>query len=657
MSRAAAHPTLPQNDGPDRQAQRLAQLATARQTYAWTTTVKTLPGVPLATSVPSSDTPTIPWFARVIKVGLAVVRNLIAVKLSGAGTSQAASMASLMAAPGGVAAFTAATPETADLNRALAQCDRIEETVDGIVAQTSLARARGADALAGPIGNASLAAFDPGDDAVARLKAQADDLLGLAASHALGATPVTSLSQYEALFKTLALPAIASTFQTDGTFADLRVAGPNPMLLTGIDRLPANFPVTAQQYQTAMGGGDTLAAALAEGRAYLIDYAALDTLVPAPSKFSYVPLALFAVAPGGTSLKPVAIQCGQDPARDPIFTPASDGPGLWGWQMAKTVVQVAEGNYHELFVHLARTHLVMEAIAVATRRHLADVHPVWALLIPHCEGSLFINNAAAQTLIAEGGPIDQIFAGTIDSTQRAAAADRLAFDFYGKMLPTDLAARRVDDPAKLPDYPYRDDALLVWGALRDWATQYIGIYYPSDADVTGDFELSAWATALATDGRLRGFKPITTRAQLVDVCTMAMFTASAQHAAVNFPQQDDMTYAPAISGAGWTAAPTAQTGHTKSEWLGYLPPVPLAMSQLNTLYLLGSVHYRMLGDYTSNSLPYLPWFRDPAVTDNALPSFKTALAAVESAIVQRNGQRQREYTYLLPSLIPTSINI
>jgi arachidonate 15-lipoxygenase len=90
-----------------------------------------------------------------------------------------------------------------------------------------------------------------------------------------------------------------------------------------------------------------------------------------------------------------------------------------------------------------------------------------------------------------------------------------------------------------------------------------------------------------------------------------------------------------------------------------MPPLSLALEQLNTLYLLGSLHYRALGDYRSNDFPYEPWFRDPAITaaDCALPRFQAMLQSVEDDIAQRNAERMWPYPYLLPSLIPTSINI
>jgi arachidonate 15-lipoxygenase len=227
------------------------------------------------------------------------------------------------------------------------------------------------------------------------------------------------------------------------------------------------------------------------------------------------------------------------------------------------------------------------------------------------------------------------------------------------MLPNNLAARNVASITALPDYPYRDDGLLVWQAVHDWATQYVAIYYADDAAVTGDTELAAWAASITVDGKITGFPTITTRAQLAAACTMIIFTASAQHAAVNFPQKSVMAFAPAVTGAGWTAAPTAQAGHDEADWLAAMPPVALALEQLNVLYLLGSVHYRPLGDYRSNDFPYPAWFQDPAIIgpDAALSRFQSALEQVEAQIVARNAARMAPYPFLQPSLIPTSINI
>lgn len=642
----SADPTLPQNDTPAVQAARTAQLIATQAVYTWDTAVPSLPGVPLATDVPKNDEPTIAWFVILIGVGLDIVRNALTVKLGGVDKGELDS-------------------PRAEYEAALAECDAIEASAAKIASEHGVHTGGNIfERMIGDVENAVAAAERDAHVALLkRYKDRLEQLMKVEDADNLGSKTPRSIEAYRALFATLPVPGISYMFQDDSEFARLRVQGPNCMLITAVgDTLPANFPLSPAKY-SAVVNGDTLAAALADGRLFLLDYKPLEVLDPGTygtmAKYVWQPMALFAVPPGGSSLIPVAIQCGQDPIDYAIFTPSPVADKIWGWEMAKFVVQVADGNFHELFAHLARTHLVIEAFAVATHRHLAEVHPIWALLVPHFEGTLFINEQAATSLIAAGGPIDHIFAGTITSSQLAAVDARLAFDFHGKMLPADLAARGVGVDSTLEDYPYRDDALLVWNVIHEWARQYVDLYYAHDADVVADTELAAWATCLAGEAKIKGFGPVTTRAQLTEICTMVIFTASAQHAAVNFPQKDIMAFAPAVTGAGWQAAPNGQRGHDKTGWLAMMPPMALALEQLNVLELLGSVHYRPLGDYRSNAFPYPLWFQDPRVTETEGPLawFQAALADVEAEIAARNAERMQPYPYLQPSLIPTSINI
>ena len=633
------HPSLPQNDSPAGRRQRERQLKESRQRYRWTDTMPNVKGVPMAAEVPSADQPSLPWLLLVAETGLKLAKNFLEVKLEGDRSK-------------GLAEDTATVLKLAEVRARLAttltlKADHPDE------AQTDLAHEL--------VFAAKEVAFQHGDSFEDLLA----DFKTLVAQFEPETTPGETLAEYEALFKTLPLPEIAQDFMDDASFARYRIAGPNPMLIRGIDALPVTLPLSDAQFRAVMGADDSLTAALGEHRIYLLDYRELNFLAAVPgqtggaTKHVFAPIALFAIPKGGTHIVPVAIQCGQDPAKHPLFFPAAQGSALgWGWQMAKTVVQAAECNYHELFVHLARTHLLLEAFAVATNRCLAAAHPINILLVPHCIGTLFINNAAAKSLISPGSPIDHFFGAPITRSQEAAGSDRLGFDFYANMLPADLAARRVDDPARLPDYPYRDDALLVWAAIEQWIQDYVGVYYADDAAVTSDGELADWAASLIADGKIKGFKPISTRMQLVDVLTMVVFTATAQHSAVNFPQKPLMTYAPAITGAGWQDAPAGQDGHDERQWLAMFPPTDLALEQLNVLYLLGSVHFRALGDYRSNHFPYLPWFEDHAIVKNGGPldRFQQSLREVQTKIEARNTARP-PYPFLLPKGIPNSINI
>jgi arachidonate 15-lipoxygenase len=472
--------------------------------------------------------------------------------------------------------------------------------------------------------------------------------------------PAKSLDDYRGLFKSLPLPAIADTFQQDSVFADMRVAGPNPLVIARMTGEIANFQVTNAQFQSVMGSGDDLGAAIAEGRVYVADYSALDWLVAGSwltyQKYLWAPIAMFAV-PGGTGLdrrlQPVAIQIGKQPGPDnPIVVRPPAGAASPDWDKAKTAVGIADGNFHEAVSHLGQTHLVVEAFIMATHNQLQG-HAVSKLLEPHFEGTLFINNAAQAKLIAPGGAVDAILAGTIDSSRVAAVkgAQAILFDFAASSPPERLAARGVIDAGALPYYPYRDLALQLWNAILGWTTDYVGAVYATEASPANDKQLQDWVAELTSHqgGRVRHVgepvgetEIVGTRTRLAKILAIIIFTASAQHSAVNFPQASIMSFAPAMPLAGYATAPSP------SAWLQMLPPLDQAFTQLNLGTLLGSVHYTRLGQYGSG------YFGDARIAA-ALSKFQAVLATIE-ADMNKSGLA-KSYPYLLPSLIPQSINI
>lgn len=626
-------PSLPQNDSPTQQAKRKQQIIEAQSQYIWTNTLPNVIGVPMSKTVPESDKPTIEWFLKVIDVALEIVENTIA-------------------------------------NATEANNKDYKELQAINVRLTTLRKAHAENTHTGFLGliETELARFKTLflNDMGHGIK----DLYRL--QEILDSQPVstvinndTGLSAYQALFKSIKLNTTAEQFQSDELFAYFRVAGPNPILIQNISAIPENFALNDAGYQSVMGSNDSINKALTEKRLFLLDYQELQAIVDNPGAYNglpkqlFAPMALFAKPSNSNKLVSVAIQRTQNPASSNTVYATVDktNANYWPWQTEKSLVQMADGNYHELFVHLARTHLLIEAFALATHRSFALTHPINVLLLPHFEGTLFINNAAVSGLIAAGGPIDNIFAGKITQSQSSAGADRLAFDFYDSMLPNELSKRGLNNTVVLPDYPYRDDGLLIWNAIHTWVNDYINVYYNNDNAVSHDTELSAWVTEVINNGKVKGFKTITGKTQLVDVLTMIIFTGSAQHAAVNFPQSTIMTYAPAISGAVWgTVNPE---GATESDWLKTLAPIGLASKQLDLLHLLGGVYYRMLGNYQTNDFPYPQWFADSEITGASKPleRFQQALKNVETQINQRNTKRQIPYTYLLPSKIPMSINI
>jgi arachidonate 15-lipoxygenase len=463
-----------------------------------------------------------------------------------------------------------------------------------------------------------------------------------------------SLNEYADLFRAVGLPPIARDYAEDRSFAAMRTAGPNPVTLQRVKTLDSRFPVTNDMLRIT-APGDSLEAALEEGRLYLADYALLDGAelgnFPNGQKYLYAPLALFVVTKPGKELLPVAIQCKQTPApNNPILTP-DDG---YNWLIAKTIVEIADANMHEASTHLGRTHLAMEPFVIAMYRRLATNHPLYLLLAPHFEGTLAINKAAWQHLIAEKGAVDKLMGGSIATSRGVAAKGVQSLHIMDDLLPKAFARKGVDNRELFPVYPYRDDSLLYWEAIHEWVDAYLRIYYKSDSDLHNDYEAQAWAYEVgASDGgRMRGMPnngQLRQVSELVDVVTFVIYTCSVQHAAVNFPQYDLMSYVPNMPCAGYRPAPTSKKGATEADYLAMLPPMNMAELQMELGYLLGSVHYTQLGQYQSHQ------FADPQVK-GPLQRFQKRIAEIGKTIESRN-QTRRPYETLAPTGVPQSINI
>ena len=482
------------------------------------------------------------------------------------------------------------------------------------------------------------------------------------------AAEFTSLADYNAMFKTIALPPIARTFQQDATFADMRVAGPNPMVLARLTAPMPNFSVTNAMYQAVLGDDESLDEAIAAGRVYVADYALLNGALagsfPTDEKFMAAPIALFGVPKSGPAprkLAPVAIQCQQQPgANNPIFQPPMSGGDTQAkvnWLMAKTVVQTADGNYHEAISHLGQTHLVVEPFVVATLNNLSADHPVGQLLTPHFEGTLLINNLAQSSLIAAGGTVDTVMQGTIDQDRVLAALGTQAIlrDFNNNGPIESLTQRGVDDSEALPYYPYRDSAKAVFAAIESWVKGYVGVYYPNENDPAADAPLQAWVAELVAHdgGRLLnlGDQPcaepaaIHTASYLAALLAKVIFIGSAQHAAVNFPQKSVMSYTPAMPLAGYAPPPDGRTVD-ESDWFALLPKKPPTSSQLNIGQLLGGVYYTQLGQYGND-------YFDNVQVQALVADFQAALAKIDSDLANQFP----DYPYLRPGQVPQSVNI
>lgn len=500
-----------------------------------------------------------------------------------------------------------------------------------------------------------------------------DVLRSVTGARQLSGKPDT-LASFNKQYKTLARPELSQPLepgldsthpsQSDDLFAYFRVGGQNPVLLRRVEAPPSKFPVTEAHYQAAMGEGDTLAAAGAEGRLYLVDWHELEGIAPTEypkgvPQHVQAPMALFALPVGGDWLKPVAIQCHQQPATDnPVLTPADS----WAWQAAKVACQGADAMHSDFLHHLGMTHMLMAAFIMATRRCLAPNHPLTVLLTPHFELTLFINESAQHGLNVTDSNTNvtaNIMGGTVPSVLAMTARAVSEQDISEWMLPERLAAAGTDDPAVLKIFPYRDFGLRHWAALRKWVKRYVQVYYSDDQAVTDDPELQAWVQELESSdgGRLRGVGDggrLRTRERLIDLVTLVIYSGTVEHASANFPLAQVGIYAPVAPYALYGPSPK-DTLATQEDYFKMLPPLESALQQQVLGHVVGNTIWGQLGQYA------LGTFKDSELL-SALDEFQTALSDIEQDLNAYNAglaapYSRAPYTCMLPSRIPQSINI
>lgn len=462
------------------------------------------------------------------------------------------------------------------------------------------------------------------------------------------ATNVRSLSVFDEMHRTIPAIDAQKLWRSDELFAWQRVAGVNPMAIRRVRSLPEWCSIDEPALTRAGSVRGSLASALAEGRAFACDYSVLHNARTGVTfdraKSLPAPYALFVAQDG--ALVPVAIQLA--PTRDAKVLTAADGAA---WNLAKVSVNIADANVHETIEHLGRTHMVMEAVTIALKRQLADAHPLRKLIEPHTEFTLAINHSAATNLIAPGGTVDEAFGGHIETSASVVRLGLDSFDLRKSAPPVALAERTGVDASVIATSPYRDDALSLYPVIARFCESYARIYYRSDRDVVEDAELAAFVAEITAKdgGRIPGVGSIDTVASLAELLSIIVWTATAQHAAVNFTQYPFMGAIPNMAGAFWNAWPPSDMA-SDDALLALMPPLNLALEQVYTVFQLSSVRLTRLGHY-----PVAHFAHPPARA--AVEQFQRELDAVERELVARDAGRWLRYPYLRPSEIPNSIHI
>lgn len=479
--------------------------------------------------------------------------------------------------------------------------------------------------------------------------------------------PLDKLEDYEDFFNILRKPDIIKTYQTDTAFAEQRLSGANPLVISRFETMPKGIKIPLTELIKATASlfsldDLSLEKEILEGHIFIADYTSLSFVQGGTyekgHKYLPKPLAFFWWRKQGYSdrgkLVPIAIILDNQPDSY-IFTSLDKH---LDWSIAKLCVQIADANHHEMSSHLGRTHLVMEPFAIVTARQLAENHPLGLLLRQHFRFMLTNNYLARKRLINERGYVDRLLAGTLPESLQITKDAYTSWNLKDFALSTEIKNRGMEDTEKLPHYPYRDDGMLLWEAIKKFVTDYLTVFYPESEDIQNDQELQNWAKELVADdgGKVKGMPDkINSIEDLIEIVTTIIFICGPQHSAVNFPQYEYLAFVPNMPLAAYQKIPTKKKEiQDKESLMQFLPPQQRTADQLELMYILSNYRYDRLGYYDEK---FNKIFEDNKEIKEIITKFKQDLNQAEIEIDSNNKSRIIPYRFLKPSLVLNSISI
>ncbi|XP_076142306.1 polyunsaturated fatty acid 5-lipoxygenase [Alosa pseudoharengus] len=470
------------------------------------------------------------------------------------------------------------------------------------------------------------------------------------------------LADFEQIFmriKNTISEYVMEHWKEDFMFGYQFLNGCNPVVLEKCHKIPDKFPVTNEMVKDCLERDMTLEEEVEAGNIYIADYEVMDGVTPNgtdPCTLQYLaaPICLL-YRSIRNRIMPLAIQLHQVPGEDnPIFLPSDDE---YDWLLAKIWVRSSDFHVHQTVTHLLRTHLISEVFGIAMFRQLPAVHPVYKLLIPHIRFTIAINTKAREQLICECGLFDKANGtgggGHVELVQRAMKN----FKYKTLLFPEGIKARGVESQEELPFYFYRDDGMKVWEMVKSFVADIVAIYYDSDETLQKDEEIQAFVKDVCSFG-MQDFdycefpKALKTREELTEYLTIVIFSASAQHAAVNFGQYDWCSWIP--------NAPSTMR-----------KPTPTKKGQANVEYVMESLPDRGRSCWHLGAVWALSQFQDDELflgmypdehfiekpVKTAMENFRKKLAEFSRVVKARNEGKKLPYYYLSPDRIPNSVAV
>ncbi|CAK4072557.1 unnamed protein product [Aphanomyces euteiches] len=217
------------------------------------------------------------------------------------------------------------------------------------------------------------------------------------------------------------------------------------------------------------------------------------------------------------------------------------------WEYVKFCFRSSLNTKVTAIDHLLGIHsTVANYLTTANREQLPVDHPLRRLIKPFTFRSVVINYAAAWALFWPKGMLHRGFALTEDGMNQVWDYGLKQFQF--RTFP-ELVAHQNIDTLKIP---FHEDGMDYWTVVHQFVSDYIDLYYSSDAEVTADASIQNFWDFL---DKLPGSFPTLSLANLKDVLAQSIVWVSAMHN--HLGTLAEYVSDPAFCGSAWVEGEAA----------------------------------------------------------------------------------------------------
>lgn len=313
------------------------------------------------------------------------------------------------------------------------------------------------------------------------------------------------------------VPGILSNYSQDLVFSMERISV-SPYAVKRLNPSSDSLAFGIDDSTAEKISGASLQGLFESGRLFYVDHSA-QGLLNRTSAYAAACDAYFYIDEASGDFLPLAIRTGV--GANLIYTP-QDSAG--DWLLAKIMFNANDAFYAQ-FNHLAQTHEVVQVVWMAAIRTLSTEHPLYALLDRMTYEVFGVQPVARDYLFASGAGVDETFGFTGTAAQEFTT--NLYFGGSGKFQSNyfleDLKSRGLIGstfgPA-LKNFPFYEDASVVYNAIQAFMTSFVESYYASDLSVITDTEVQGWAIDANVNGHAIDFpSAILSKQTLVEILT------------------------------------------------------------------------------------------------------------------------------------------